>query len=187
MSAETITYCDLSDEFLFALVKQDDQKAFGEIYNRYWSFLLDIAYRPIQSSDVAKDMVQDIFISLYQRRRSIELTVSLKAYLWKSMKFRVLNEIRSQTVRQTYKNSMRSVEERNIECSHNVEVRELEEMIDKSIEQLPVKCKNAFLLSREENFSYKDISGHLDISVSTVEKHVSKALKVLRMNLNLYL
>lgn len=178
-------YTGFSDDQLFAFVKQDDGKAFEEIYNRYWPFLLDNAYKPLQSRDKAEDVVQEIFISLYQRRKSIDLSVSLRAYLCKALKFKVSNEFRSQIVRDTYRKSLFFTNNYKNDLANKLEAKELEQAIDRSVSLLPDKCKKAFLLSRHENLSYKDISGELDISVSTVEKHISKALKVIKLNLNL--
>jgi len=184
MQTDRTFYRDFSDEQLFILVKQDNRKAFEEIYSRYWSYLLDYAYKPLQSRQKAEDIVQEIFISLYQRRHSIELLVSLNAYLSKALKFKVLNELRSQVVRDTYqKNAFFSRASKN-DFACNLETKELEQNLHKKIQELPDKCKRAFLLSREENLSYKDISGGLGISVSTVEKHIIKALKILKVNLN---
>ena len=181
-----LPYEQLSDEALFALVKNDDQTAFRELYNRYWAFLLDVAYRPLQSRDQAEDVVQEIFISLYQRRNSIELVVSLKAYLCKALKFKILNEFRFQGVREAYQKSTFFSPVCKNDLANHYETKELELAINKTVGALPEKCKQAFLLSRNEDLSYKDISGELDISVSTVEKHISKALKYIRLNLNLY-
>ncbi len=180
-------YHQTNDERLFSYVKNDDQSAFKELYNRYWSFLLDTAYKSLQSRSKAEDMVQEIFISLYQRRKTIELEVSLKAYLCKALKFKVLNEVRSKTVRDTYQKTVFFGTYCKNDFAIHYETKELKKVIDQSVNRLPEKCKQAFLLSREENLSYKDISGELDISVSTVEKHISKALKFIKGNLNLYL
>ena len=180
-------YQQTNDEQLFCYMKNDDQSAFKELYDRYWSYLLDAAYKTLQCRDKSEDIVQEIFISLYQRRKTIELEVSLKAYLCKALKFKVLNEIRSKTVRETYQKTVFSGTICKNDFAINCETKELKNVIAQSVEQLPEKCKQAFLLSREENLSYKDISGELDISVSTVEKHISKALRYIKGNLNLYL
>ena len=175
-------YKRIPDDQLFKLVKQDDRKAFEELYNRYWFFLLDAACKPLQSRERAQDLVQEIFISLYQRRRSVELTVSLKAYLCKALKFKILNEFRARLVRDGYQKSFsHTVSIGDFACG--VEAKELEQKIDQSVGRLPEKCKKAFLLSRQGNLSYKDISDELAISVSTVEKHISKALRLIRCQL----
>ena len=178
-------YSWFSDEELFNKVKQDDKKAFEELFKRYWAFLLDHADKPLQSREKAEDIVQEIFISLFIRRHSIELAVSLKAYLCQALKFKVLNEYRSQTVRKNFLKNMHTKDFVRTDIGSSFERKELELSINQSIKQLPDKCKRVFLLSREEEYSYKDISGALNISVSTVEKHISKALKVLKCQVNL--
>lgn len=183
----TAYYQQISDEQLFSYLKKDDAAAFEEIYNRYWTLLIDAAYRPLHCREKAEDIVQEIFISLYQRRNAIELEVSLKAYLLKALKFKILNEIRSRIVRETYQKSLFFDPNCKNDFAHSCETKELKAIIDRSVDQLPEKCKQAFLLSRKENLSYKEISGELHISVSTVEKHISKALKFLKCQLNVYL
>ncbi len=184
MNVRSAYFRDYSDEELFRLVRNDDRKAFEEIYRRYWAFLLDYADKPLQSRQKAEDIVQEIFISLYQRRHSIELFVSLKAYLSKALKFKILNELRSQMIREAYQKSVFFNYRFTKDFTAQLEAKELEHSLYNRIQQLPEKCRQTFLLSREENLSYKDISGDLGISVSTVEKHIIKALKVLKTGLS---
>ncbi len=177
-------YQQLTDRELLDLVKQDDKKAFEEIYSRYRNLLTQSALKHLLSKQKAEDIVQEIFISFYNRRKEFELSVSLRAYLLQALKFKVMNEFRSQVVRDAYSKNMRYVYAyANSTTHHAYETKELAYNIHRSINLLPEKCKQAFLLSRSENLSYKDISGHLNISVSTVEKHISKALKFLKTNL----
>lgn len=96
------THCLINDALLFLHIKNVDQAAFRELYNRYWAPLLDMAYKPLQCRDKAEGIVQAIFISLYQRCRTVDLEASLKACLCKALKFKVLNEVRSRAVRETY-------------------------------------------------------------------------------------
>jgi RNA polymerase sigma-70 factor (family 1) len=179
-------YQQLSDRELLDLVKKDNKKAFGEIYNRYWGFLTHSASKHLQSKQKAEDLVQEIFISFYNRRNEFELSVSLRAYLSQALKFKIMNEFRSQVVRDRYQKKVHytySLAHAGNNVHHAFETKELAYNINRSINLLPEKCKQAFLLSRSEDLSYKDISGHLNISVSTVEKHISKALKFLKTSL----
>lgn len=177
-------YDQFSDSELMGLVKEDDNKAFGEIYNRYRDFLIQSALRHFQSEQKAEDLVQEIFISLYNRRNEFELTVSFRAYLSQALKFKILNETRSQLVRDAYqRNFQYKYAYAGTKVYYAYETKELATNINRSINLLPEKCKRAFLLSRSEDLSYKDISGHLNISVSTVEKHIIKALKFLKTNI----
>lgn len=183
---ENYSYQQLSDNDLFDLVKQDDNKAFEEIYTRYWNFLTLSASIHLQSKQKAEDVVQEIFISFYNRRYAIEFSVSLRAYLCKALKFKIMNESRSQIVRDTYQKAVHyEYSYANYDSAYHLcETKELEHNINRSIGFLPEKCRQAFLLSRAEDLSYKDISGHMGISVSTVEKHISKALRILKLTLD---
>ncbi len=176
----------LSDNELCALVKQDSEKAFEEIYSRYWHFLTSSAAKHLQCRQKAEDIVQEIFISFYNRRDSIEFSVSLRAYLCKALKFKIMNEFRSKAVRTAYQKTIYSIRTGSDQTNffYTYEYKELAQSIDHSVSLLPEKCRQAFLLSRAEDLSYKDISGQLGISVSTVEKHISKALKFLKLDLN---
>lgn len=165
---------------LFTLVKASDERAFEELYNRHWPVLFNIACKRLNSKEKAEDIVQNIFIDLYRRRTSIDLTISLSAYLRKALKFKIINEYRSAFNRNKYQKSLFFKGNCKIDFSDPLEAKDLEMKINTILNQLPEKCKQAFLLSREENLSYKDISIGLCITVSTVEKHISKALKTLR-------
>lgn len=185
MLTTSFYYRRLTDEQLFKLVQEDDEKAFGELYARYWPTLTDAASRHLQSRAKAEDLVQEIFISFYKRRHLIQFTISLKAYLSQALKFKMMNEVRSQIVRETYQRNIVHISGATSDCHNAYETKELSFYINKSIKQLPGKCRQAFLLSRGEDLSYKDISGQLGISVSTVEKHISKALRMLKVSLEM--
>lgn len=171
-----------SDETLFKLVKEDNRQAFEEIYARHWPTLVTLASRKVASQHKAEDMVQDIFISLYKRRHLIDFNISLKSYLNKSLKFKILNEYRSQSVRKSYL-EMAAYHQDTFSDMGNIELKELTYGISTSIDALPKKCKEVFLLSRGQELSHKDISSWMGISVSTVEKHIVKALKHIKHHL----
>ncbi len=173
-------YSQRLDPDLFLLVKQNDVKAFEELYNRYWPALVSTACKKLNSREKAEDIVQNIFIDIYQRRKTIELTISLKAYLNQALKFKVLNEYRSEIISNKYQRYYFFKPCCKTDLANILEVKELETKIDTILNGLPEKCKQVFLLSRKENLSNRDISLRLDITVSTVEKHISKALKTLK-------
>ena len=182
MSKTGIKYSVLLDEELFSLTRNNESRAFDEIYRRYKDLLTSMAERMLESHQMAEDIVQEIFLSLYNRRTKIEIQSSLKAYLIKSMKFKVLNEFRSSGVRRAYKKHV-GLNYTAISSGANFydcELKDLSSNIELTISTLPDKCRTAFLLSRDEDLSYKDISGFMGISVSTVEKHISKALRLLK-------
>lgn len=174
------TYCKEHDANLLLLTKNGDVKAFAELYSRYWAVLVNAAYKRLNVREKAEDIVQNIFADLYNRRASIQLTLSLKAYLYQAVKFRVLNEYRSELIRIKYQKTLFFSSGCKNDFANNLEAKELEAKFQSALNNLPQKCKQVFILSRRENLSNKDISISLNITVSTVEKHISKALKLLR-------
>ena len=173
-------YSQADDSVLFTWVKQSDGKAFRELYNRYWSLLVNTAHKKLHSKEKGEDIVQNIFIDLYNRRTAIELTTSLKAYLHQALRFKVLNEYRSESIRIRYQQHFFFNNDCKIDFAIPLERKELEASIHAILRELPGKCRQVFLLSRRENLSNKDISMVLNITVSTVEKHISRALHTLR-------
>ncbi|TKK67947.1 RNA polymerase sigma-70 factor [Ilyomonas limi] len=177
------SYSHYTEEELLKLAKQkNDQKAFDEIYYRCKPALIDNAYKKLQSRESAEDLVHDIFLSLYTKTEVLEFTVSLKAYLHTALKYKVQNELRNKMVRERHKRFLFFSPNCKNDFASNLEYSECKKRVDSTIASLPYKCRQVFMMSREYDYSYKDISGNLGISVSTVEKHISKALKVLRDN-----
>ena len=179
-------YSQADDSVLFTWVKQSDVKAFRELYNRYWSLLVSSAYKRLHSKENGEDIVQNIFIDLYNRRAAIELTTSLKAYLHQALRYRVFNEHRSELIRNKHQKSHFFSHHCKIEFFIPLERKELEAKINTILQKLPERCQQVFLLSRKENLSNKDISILLNITISTVEKHISRALYTLRSQIQYY-
>lgn len=176
-------YAHYSEEELLHLVKvKNDRKAFDEIYCRCKPALIDNAYKKLQSRESAEDLVHDIFLSLYTKTEVLQFSVSLKAYLHTALKYKVQNELRNKRVRNRHKQYLFFSSGCKNVFANNLEYSECKKRVDSTIASLPYKCRQVFVMSREYDYSYKDISGNLGISVSTVEKHISKALKVLRDN-----
>jgi RNA polymerase sigma-70 factor (ECF subfamily) len=173
-------YYHLSDLDLFNLFKLDDVRAFEVVYNRLWPELLESACRKLGSKQKAEDLVQEIFVSLFNKKNVLEISVSPKAYLLKALKYRVLNEYRSESVRTSHLQSLFFSPVCKIDLAKDFETRELHRHIELMIEQLPDKCRQVYLMSRDIQMTNKEIAQELSISVSTVEKHIGKALKILR-------
>ncbi len=177
-------YYQLSDMDLFNLFKHNDVRAFEVVYSRLWPELLESACRKLGSKQKAEDLVQEIFVSLYRKRTALEISVSPRAYLSKALKYRVLNEYRSETVRTNYIQSLFFSPICKIDLAKDLEAKELYQHIELMIEELPDKCRQVYLLSRDIQMTNKEIAIELGISVSTVEKHIGKALKILRSRIS---
>jgi len=175
-------YLNCPDDKLLSLLNKSDKHAFDQIYNRYWKMLFLYLSKVIESSDDAKDILQEIFISLWVRRDNSEDIVSLKSYLFNAAKYRGFNYIRENTNKSHYLDSVtRFFNQHSPAMNEQFEADELSLLIDKEIDNLPPKMREVFILSRKENMSHKMISEKLMISDKTVKKQINNVLKDFRL------
>lgn len=174
---------NLNDSELINLLREGDQVAFTIIYNTYWKLLFRTAHHILNDTSVAEDIVQDIFVSLWNRREKVTI-LNLKAYLQQATRFCVYKAIRERKHDSTFYNRLAQVTA-DIITDNPLLFKEQQELLQKIIASLPADCKEAFRLSREENMTYKQIAALLNISEKTVEKRLSKSLKHIREGLSL--
>ena len=164
--------------------KNIDYAAFEKIYFEYFSYLCQCMYRFVKDEEITKDIVQDVFLKYWQKMHEIRINESPKAYLYRACINESLNFLKEKDRRENRENSYSSENIGTSRQSDQPDIQFLSEetsiRIDSAIDQLPHSCRTAFLLSRHEQKSYKEIAKLLNISVNTVEKHIGKALKVLR-------
>lgn len=175
------SYRHHTDLQLTELLRQGDHMAFTEIYYRYWENLINTAYQRLKSIEAAEDVVQSVFVSLYLRKEEFYPQSSLEAYLKTALKYKVFNIYRAQQTHYTHLASL--VENNHIQPAQpddTVELKELHDQMDQIISTLPEKCQEVFRMSRFNHLSHHDIAQKMNISVSTVKKHIHKALQVLR-------
>lgn len=178
---------NLSDAELLALIRTGDGLAFKELYNRYFETLLNMAYKRLCCVEIAEEVVQDIFVSLFVRRESIEIKSSLEGYLKNALKYKIFDVFRAMAVHDRYLNNVLHqypIHSHTPESSF--ELKELSQEISLVTDKLPLKCREVFVLSRVEQMSNKSIAEKLGISVSTVEKHIGKAMNVMRTGFSKY-
>ena len=161
-----------------------DQGSFEKLFREFFPPLMAFARKILVDEDDAREVVQKVFISLWERRQEVDLTTSLKSYLFTSVHNRSLNVIRDRK-----KFSAAEVPEvaGEWDVSTQIESMELEGKIMEVIGSLPEKCREVFELNRFEGMKYSEIAEHLNISVKTVENQMSKALKILREKLLKYM
>lgn len=176
---KTNTY---TDSELFQLLLQGEEWAFDAIYAQYSIPLLNEAYKRLKSKEEAKEVVQEVFISLFVNKTTIRHTENIGGYLHSILRYKVLDIIRTD-LRHASHHAQISRQQEPFDIAHPLEKKELEIRLQQCIQALPEKCREAFLLSRYEHLSYKAIAAQLNISVNTVEKHIGKALRILRVQL----
>jgi RNA polymerase sigma-70 factor (ECF subfamily) len=181
-------YHTYHDKALVLLLRSDDHGAFSEIYNRYWAVLYRHALKMTKDEDLAKDVVQDVFVSLWDKANDLQLDVSLNAYLYASTRNKILNLFAKEKVKTNYVHTLEvQLKKGENITDHKLRERLLNEKIEEGIAQLPKKMRQVFEMSRKENLSYKEIADELQLSDKTVKKQVSNAIKILRLKLDVLL
>ena len=156
---------------------------FERLYFDHYSFLCQHVLRFVKDADIARDIVQEVFIKYWKKVEQAGHVDSPLAYLRSACVRQGLNhlkEVERRTIReQAFSDESRS--QPSIQRpDRGMETKELAETIEQAINRLPNMCRAAFLLSRYEEKSYREIAEELTISINTVEKHIGKALRTLR-------
>ena len=173
------------DEYLIAMLANNKEKAFNAIYDLYWEKLYLYIFKVIKDDEAAQDITQEILVSLWLRSEKLTGVKSLSAYLFTAAKYKSFTYIRDNLQKNNYEQSLTdfiSVYDNSL--VENFEAKELDNIINKEIENLPSKMKEVYVLSRKENLSHKEISEKLAISDKTVKKQIGNALKLFRIKLN---
>lgn len=171
-----------TDDQLLKLLYQSDEGAFAEIYNRYWKPLYTSAHNILQVREAAQDAVQEVFISLWKRRQHIQVDI-LQSYLHQAVRFQVFKAIRAEKTDQNFFNRLALIS-KDILFEDPVLFKELETIYKQLIQSLPPDEQEIFLLHRDGGLTYKQIAEQKNISVKTVEKKMSHALKEIRLGLD---
>lgn len=174
------TYSSYDDEQLILLLKNGDETAFNEIYERYWELLLGMAFNRLKQLHEAEDVVHDVFASLWKTRSSREIS-SLRAYLAVSLKYNIL---RVAYRKKLFAAFVSGNDPDNLTYTiRPVEDREIMSNIQDEMEKLPEKCKIIFQMSRLDGLSNTEIAETLNITNKTVENQINKAQGRLRSSL----
>jgi RNA polymerase sigma factor (sigma-70 family) len=151
-------YSNFSDEELTVLLKQGDQIAFTEIYNRYWAEMYYHTFRMLKDEDSSKDVVQDVFSTLWLKSSSVNVNTKLSGHLYISVRNKVLNLVAQNKVRNDYLSSVASFITHTTNDSLLFDEREILEIVEAEIRNLPPRMREIFELSRKDNLSHKEIA-----------------------------
>lgn len=170
-----------SDQELFESLKSGDVGVFTQIYERYFGLLYRHAYKMLHDRALAEDVVHDVFQMLLEKKAELELQHSLKAFLYSSVRFRILKQFRHNKVVDNYLSKLGDLPESGVDSIDlYMEEMELAKRIEEGLSKLPLKMRQVFELSRIDELSYNEIAERLNISEHTVRKQVSNALKIMR-------
>lgn len=170
-------------------IKLGDEKAFELLFRKYYPRLCGFANKFLNNSEEAEEIVRDVFLELWEGRKKIEPEESLNAYLFKITQNKSINILRRKKVESKYIDVYKLVYAEHIEITpyQSLLGHELEGNITIALSKIPSKCRKIFELSRVKGLKYNEIAATLQISVKTVEAHMSKALQILRYELKDYL
>ncbi|MEM9327355.1 MAG: RNA polymerase sigma-70 factor [Bacteroidota bacterium] len=162
-------------------------EGFEQIYRLHWKKLFGICLYQVQDEELAKEIIQDIFKSLWERRSKLEINSSLEAYLIRAVKLEVMDYFRTKANHDQHLMHVvaETVHEEDT-TEQTLDLQELNETMEVLIEQLPAQCKRVFELSRQVGLKNREIAAELLISEKAVEYHITKALNHLRSNLPAY-
>lgn len=177
-----------TDTELVSLIAKGDQDAFNMLYGRHWEGLYKYAFLILKDKDACKDMVQDVFVWVWEHRKGLNMQAP-KSYLKTAVKYKVANYIRTGNIRESFfEEAAQFNPAQSIPGAVEfAEVNELNQIIRLTVANLPIKCREIFRLSREENLSNRDIARLLGISIKTVENQMTIALHRLRTNVEQHL
>jgi len=177
-------YNSLKDAELTDLLKSADTSAFTELYNRYKGLLYIYACKITKDEDIAEDLIQELFITLWDKRETINFTSSISSYLYTAVRYKFFDLVDKQKVRTDYIQAFKLFLDKGEHVTDNyILEKELAATIEKEISNLPAKMRKVFLLSRKENLTNREISERLDISEKTVKNQLSTALRTLKVKL----
>ncbi|WP_421869934.1 RNA polymerase sigma-70 factor [Marinoscillum sp.] len=175
---------EVEDSELFERVKQGNLAAYEQIFKQHYGPLARYATSIIRDITMGEEIAQEVLMYIWEKRSQINLSSSLKAYLFSSVKNKCINYIKHELPRLQSTTDLSQV--RGIENSPMTtdDAELMKKKIQHAIDQLPEKCKNIFVLSRYGGLTYAEIAEELEISVKTVENQMSIALKKLKESLS---
>lgn len=162
------------DIFLFQRIREGDEIAFKYLFETYFAAVYRLVFFYIREDRIAEEIGLDVFTAFWEKRYTIQIKLSIKAYLLASARNRTLNYIRDHQPTLSLDNLLpleTAVEE------YPLEMKELEQLIDEAVDSLPAKCREVFRQSRVDNLTHKEIAARMNITVKTVETQITKALK----------
>jgi len=174
-------YKQFSEPEIIEKINAGDTKIFEALFREYYYNLCRFTAALIKSSSVAEDIVQEVFVKVWENRAKLSPVGSLKTYLYRASKNRALNYLKHlEIVNNWAEVSCEKISTKSSDPENEFLKKELFSSINDAVKKLPEKCRTIFILQRKEGLTYKEISEVLNISVNTVETQMGRALKKLR-------
>ncbi|RIH62769.1 RNA polymerase sigma-70 factor [Mariniphaga sediminis] len=179
---------------LFERLRNDDEAAFKVLFNDFYSKLYYFVLEFIPLKDIAEDIVQDTLVTLWNKRSELKDDSNLTSYLFTVAKNNALKRLRDKKYRQKMFSNVMDVSELNLNVAALSTIdtsvcafTDIEQIIQETLFTLPPQCRRVFELSRFQEMKNREIAEELNISVKTVEGHISKSIKTFKVALKDYL
>ncbi len=156
------------------------ERDFDQLFKEHFKPAVLFARNYTADIDSAQEIVQAVFVKIYEKRSELAISGSFKAYLYTSIRNTALNNIKQMQTRQAIEVAQASSDEVSIFEASETEMDDRWNALEKAIAELPTQCGNIFRLSRFKQLKNKEIAEQLGISIRTVETQISKALRILR-------
>ncbi len=176
------------DELIQKQLNAGEISALEYLFHQYYDDLCRYTVVFIKDIDIAENIVQDLFVYIWEHRETIEIHLSFESYLYQAARYKALNYKRDYS-RKADKISILSklnVDKVSVRADEAIELRELNVIINEAIGLLPERCQQIFRLSRSEELSYREIADVMNISISTVDNQVNTALKKIKTHVHRY-
>jgi len=176
----------LGDGELIDMLNESNEKAFKEIYDRYWTKLLAQATYDLQNEAEAEECVQDVFVKIWNNRKSLSIRYKLSTYLYRAIKNQVINTLEKRYAKRNQLSSYPADSTVSMEPAADAAMleKELLTALEAAIDALPEKCSIVYRMSRIEGQNNQKIAAQLGIAEKTVEGHLTRAIKDIRSNLD---
>lgn len=171
------------ENFVLSALRQDSKEAFSFLFQTYYTDLVLFCGNFVRDKSTCEDIVQSIFLKLWNDRKSIRIETSLKSYLLKAVRNSCFDEFRHIEVVRQYETEYESSVLDSYDTENYVLYSDLSHHLSRALETIPELYKEAFLLNRFEGLKYREIAQKLNVSERTVEVRVSKTLDLLRKQL----
>ena len=170
-----------SDIILFEKIKHNSQPAFDELFNKYYQNLCEFSYHIVKNKSCAEEIVADVFANIWIKRKKIKIKTKLSSYLYRSTKNTSISYLRKNKVQfEPLFDSRDFIAKPDAQPDRAIIKNENKLRLDNLLNILPERNKEIFVLHRFSGLKYVEIADIVGISVKTVEKHMSKSLKLLR-------
>ncbi len=178
-----------SDLLTLIKIREGNIEAFENLFREFYSPLLFFSVTITGRGDVSEEIVQELFYQIWKNREKLVILKTIKSYLYGAVKNRSLQYTQRERARNMGESSSvkEIIADRSPDPLHNLEYIELEEIIGKTLKKMPERRVRIFLMHREEDKKYSEIANALSLSVKTVELEISRALKVLRREIEYYI